>query len=213
VNTSAVRWLAWRWLRRRWVAVLPLALLVAAGSAATMVAASAAHRTATAYGDYLDRAEVGDVVLNPSTVTIVADELIRGHPSVARATSHSGLSTTNDDGQPRTRRELDSYGADQLVLVQGSADGEFTEMNRPAVHAGRMPTGTNEAALTVDTVAATGLGVGDVIPLAFWETGLATEFFADDLDAYLAEVVEPLGVEQVDDRHYVRPFSSELPQG
>ena len=60
-----IRWLTGRWIRKRWAAVLPFLLLVAVGTAGTVVTVGAGFRTARAYSEYLERADVGDVVVNP----------------------------------------------------------------------------------------------------------------------------------------------------
>ena len=65
----ATRWLAVRWLRRRVLAVVPLAVILAAGVTGTMLALAASQRTADAYGAYQGRADIGDVVINPSWAT------------------------------------------------------------------------------------------------------------------------------------------------
>jgi hypothetical protein len=48
------------------VALSALALIVALGGTGAFVAAGAADRSASAYGRYLARADVSDVVINPS---------------------------------------------------------------------------------------------------------------------------------------------------
>ena len=194
---GALAWLGGRWIRRRWLALLPLLLVVAVGTAAAMIALGAADRTRTAYPDYLQRAEVGDVVLNPSLSTNEIDEVIRNLPGVEAVTSSSLFSVTDDDGQPRTRQEVESSGSG-FTFVIGSSDGRFLEMDRPAVQAGRMPTGASEAAITVDAAKAMGLKVGDVMPLSFWQTGLADGLAGEELATYEAEEIEPIGVEKVE---------------
>ena len=194
---GALAWLGGRWIRRRWLALLPLLLVVAVGTAAAMIALGAADRTRTAYPDYLQRAEVGDVVLNPSLSTNEIDEVIRNLPGVEAVTSSSLFSVTDDDGQPRTRQEVESSGS-AFTFVIGSSDGRFLEMDRPAVQAGRMPTGASEAAITVDAAKALGLKVGDVMPLSFWQPGLPDGLAGEELERYGAEEIEPIGVERVE---------------
>ena len=63
---AATGWVARRWFRRRAVAMIPFTLLVVIGTTGTLVALGAADRTASAYGEYLERADVGDLVLNPT---------------------------------------------------------------------------------------------------------------------------------------------------
>jgi hypothetical protein len=61
-------------------------------------------------------------------------------------------------------------------------------MDRPAVAAGRMPVGDNEAVVSVDLADARGIEVGDPIPLTFTSR-------RDDMLAQRADVVTPVGVE------------------
>ncbi len=189
----ATRWLAAAWLRRRWVAMVPAMLIVAVGTTGTVVALTAAHRTSDAYRAYLDRADVGDVVINPSTNTREIEEAIRTLPGVEQVTSDALFFVTNDDGAPRRRAELgDGSGA----VVRGSPDGRYADMDRPAVQSGRLPTGPSEAAVSVEMAEAFDLAVGDVEPLAFWRAvpDLAE---GDRIAALLDEVAEPIGVEEV----------------
>lgn len=212
----AARWLAERWLRRRWTAALPLALVVAVGTAGTVVAVSASERTRHAYREYLERAEVSDVVINPSVADQGIDSVIRSLPGVEEATTSVLLRVTNDDGAPRPRWQLDAPDqtvrrvdpddpsgpflerqVDELLapFVQGSSDGRWRTMDRPALRSGRLPTGPSEAVLSVEMARATGLEVGDVLPVAFWPSEVPP---LDDLEAFYAEEVEPLGREQVE---------------
>ena len=190
----ATRWLAAAWLRRRWVAMVPAILIVAIGTTGTVVALTTAHRTSDAYRAYLDRADVGDVVINPSTNTREIEEAIRTLPGVEQVTSDALFFVTNDDGAPRSRAELGEGGSE--VVVRGSPDGRYADMDRPAVQSGRLPTGPSEAAVSVEMAEALDLAVGDVEPLAFWR---AVPDLAEGarIAALLDEVAEPIGVEDV----------------
>ncbi len=190
----ATRWLAAAWLRRRWVAMVPAILIVAIGTTGTVVALTTAHRTSDAYHAYLDRADVGDVVINPSTNTREIEEAIRTLPGVEQVTSDALFFVTNDDGAPRSRAELGEGGSE--VVVRGSPDGRYADMDRPAVQSGRLPTGPSEAAVSVEMAEALDLAVGDVEPLAFWR---AVPDLAEGarIAALLDEVAEPIGVEDV----------------
>ncbi|MGI9028505.1 MAG: hypothetical protein ACR2HP_00745 [Ilumatobacteraceae bacterium] len=157
---TGVGWLSTRWLRRRWPAMIPIALIVAAGTTGTAIALSTAERTADAYDDYRRRSEVGDVVINPDTNTAQIDEVIRTLPGVERVTMDPYFVTTLDDGRPRPRAEVGYVGGSEII-VHGSSDGRYTEMDRPAVQSGRMPANAIEAAITVDTAVSQGLGIGD----------------------------------------------------
>lgn len=160
---TATRWLIGCHLRRRWVALVPIALIVALGATGTFVAAGAAHRTARAYARYLDRAEVGDVVLL-STAEI--DKVIRNLPGVRSVTTDALFFAGIDDGTPRTRCELGASA--QTPQVRGSVDGRYTRMDRPALAEGRFPAGPDEALVSVELADARGVEVGDVVPLSLW---------------------------------------------
>lgn len=193
---SGAWWLSTRWLRRRALATVPILLIVAAGTAGASIALSTADRTANTYGDYLRRADVGDVVINPSVSTREIDQVIRTLPGVEQVTSDTVFVTTLDDGRPRTREDIESTGLD--LFVHGSTDGRFTEMDRPAVQAGRMPTGDGEAVLNVDGAAAQQLAIGDRVSIAFWQPGLSDEGPGPAQTEYAREVIDPIGVEEVE---------------
>jgi hypothetical protein len=190
----------------------PFTLLVVVGGTATLVAIGAADRNAGAYGEYFEQAEVGDLVINPATYTREVDQLIRALPGVERVTSWAFFNTTFDDGTPRPMSEVDSPTG-PAVFVYGSLDGRSTEMDRPALRAGRLPTGTGEAIVSTDLADAEGIEVGDVVPVSFWHPtsdllprGLPTERGEDP-------IVEPIGVERLEVAG-IGTFSNEvLPDG
>ena len=187
---AATGWVARRWFRRRAVAMLPFTLLVVIGTTGTLVALGAADRTANAYGEYIERADVGDLVLNPTVHTTEVEEIIASLPGVVRVTSSSYFNTTIDDGTSRTRREVEA-DTDPVIFVHGSVDGRFIEMDRPALRAGRLPTGPREALVSTEVADAEDLDIGDVVPVAFW--------WACDLTGLCEyeEVVAPIGVEHL----------------
>ncbi len=191
---AATGWVARRWFRRRAVAMVPLAALVVLGTTCTLVALGAADRTAGAYGEYLERAEVGDVVLNPSTYTAEIDRVIRNLPGVERVTSDGMFTATLDDGAARPPDEIEG-GSGPVVFVHGSADGRFAEMDRPALRSGRLPTGIAEALVSTEVAEAMDVAVGDIVPVAFWwpcPGDILPELCQPD------ELVEPIGVERVE---------------
>ena len=189
-------WLAQRWLRQRWVAMLPLFVVVLVGVAGTVLAVDAAAQTSTAYRRYLERANVGDVVLNPSVKTTEVDAVIRDLPGVVEVTTDTFFTVTDDDGQPRALSELESDGA--VALLWGSHDGRYTAMDRPVVEAGRLPTGEREVVVNQALADAEGLAIGDVVPLAFWPSVLDDGLTAAQVERMQNEVFAPIGVEQVE---------------
>ncbi len=193
---SVTAWLTWKWARERWLAAIPIALAVAAGVAGTMISATAAQRTSSAYADYRARAAVGDLVINPSISTKEIADVIRALPAVEHVTSDALFLTTFDEGAPRTRPEVESGPGSETYII-GSHDGRYVEMDRPILRSGRMPTGPQEAVVTVETERAHGFHVGDVVPLAFWQVSVPDGLEGEALARYDTETVAPLGVEHV----------------
>jgi hypothetical protein len=174
------RWLIGRRLRSGWWSLLPLSLLVALGSLATFVAIGTAQRTRDAYPDYLRRAAVGDLVINPSLVTADIDRVIRDLPGVRQVTT-DGLFLASSGPEE---------GADQFTQLRGSPDGRFVDMDRPAVAQGRLPTGRSEAFVSRDLARRHHLEIGDVLPLSFYNP-------RDELEPEPPEQPTSVGSEQV----------------
>ncbi len=162
-----------------------LTLIMALGLGTALAAFASAWRTQHAYPDYLRRAEVGEVVVNPTLTTDRTEEIIRTTPGVIDVASDSMLVATADDGAPRTQAELD---ADRPtgVLVRVSADGRYERQDRPIVHRGRMVRTGHEAFLNQEAAQALDINVGDELPLSFWRSG-----FTDTTDRHA--VTEPIG--------------------
>ena len=191
-------WLIRRHLRQRRLALVPVGLVVALGATAALAAAGAADRTAGAYDRYLDRADVGDVVVNPSLATRQIDEVIRDLPGVRSVTSDAFLFAGIDrsGGEPRTAQELDDM---PLQQVRGSTDGRYVAMDRPAMDAGRLPTGRDEVLVSKELAEAEGVGVGDTLPVSFWGRRPGSDLHpalveGDDVATVL---FAPLGVEHL----------------
>jgi hypothetical protein len=164
---TAVWWLTRRQVRRQWAATLSVALIVALGGGGTLLAIESAERTSTAFPRYLERADVGDLLINPSLFTAEIDEVIRGLPGVRTVTSDRlFMAAIDHEGTPM--RYSESPATNTLEAVFGSVDGRYTAMDRLAYREGRAPTGSGEAAVSVELAAARGLEVGDVVPVSFW---------------------------------------------
>jgi hypothetical protein len=185
---NGTRWLLRYQLRRRWAAIAVLAVMVALGTGGAFISLGAAQRTKDAYTDHLRRADVGDVVMNPSLATTDSDDLIRSLPGVRRVTRDVLLDATMDDGHTRTRLELDT--GDAFVEVRGSSDGRYTRMDRPAFAEGRAIRRADETLVTKDLARSYDVHVGDVIPVAFWDSH-------DDSFEPLETVMDPVGVEHL----------------
>jgi hypothetical protein len=189
---AATSWLIRRRLHRRWLAMVPLALIVAAGATGAFVALGAAERTATAYSRYSHDANVGDLLINPSAPTLEIDRAIRSLPGVRAVSTYSLFNVGPGDTTSRTLAELTAdQGAGEVI---GSVDGRFAAMDRPALAAGRLPTGPNEAVIDHETADAQRWRIGDVVPVSFWSSadGLAAQ---DNPDP--ATVVTAAGVERL----------------
>lgn len=146
----------------------PLALVVALGATGAFVGLGAAERTTTAYERYLDRAEVGDLQVNPGLSTAEIDRVVRGLPGVRAATRDAVFLAGIGEGRPRTSQEVRALATVDQVL--GSTDGRTRTMDRPALDAGRLPTGRREALVSVELARARRIEVGDVVPVSFWDT-------------------------------------------
>lgn len=185
---NGTAWLLRRQIRRRWAGIAALALIVTVGAGGAFVALGASQRTKDAYATYVREAEVGDVVMNPSLATTDSDALIRGLPGVRNVTRDVLLDASMDDGHTRTRLELDT--GDAFVEVRGSSDGRYTRMDRPAFAEGRAIRHADEALVTEDLAQGYDVQVGDVVPVAFWDSH-------DDSFEPLETVMDPVGVEHL----------------
>jgi predicted lysophospholipase L1 biosynthesis ABC-type transport system permease subunit len=144
-------------VRRNLAVLAAIAVVLALGLGSGLAGTEIADRTERAYPDYLRRAAVGDLVVNPSLDTTDAEEMMRTLPGVTSVASDSLLTVAvNDD-------ESDNY-----LSARVSADGRYTTQDRPVVHEGRMIRSGAEAFLSRETAADFGVAVGDRIKVAFY---------------------------------------------
>ena len=184
----ATGWLVRRRLRRRWPALLAVAAVVALGFGGALVALGAAIRTDGAYAAYLERADVGDVVINPSLFDREVDAAFREAPGV-RAVTHDAMFLAGiDDGHPWTRAEFEADPS--TILIRGSPDGRRIDMDRPAISEGRPIAARDEVLVTREVAEARGLAPGDRLQISFWNS-------SQDLLAELDDTVRPIAVEDV----------------
>ncbi|MCU1427279.1 MAG: hypothetical protein JWL83_1279 [Actinomycetia bacterium] len=159
-------------LRASRVAFGVLAVVIALGLGVGMAALAAAYRTQHAYPDYVHRANVADLVINPSLLTADVDAVLRSLPYVRHVSSDSLFSFAIDDGHPRLISDLARSSDPSEGL--GSIDGRYVNADRPIVTEGRVPTDRKEVFVTVGfrPRLERGLGrrvhVGDHIPMSFW---------------------------------------------
>jgi len=162
-------------LRHRLAGVVALALCVALGLGAALGAFIAADRTEHAYGEYVDRARVTDLVYNPSLDTSVMADAVRRLPHVTHVATDVLLYAGVDDGKEHTIGEL--VRDQQAGEVRGSPDSRFRAVDRPIVDEGRAPTGRNEVFVTIEARRRLErrlghpLHVGDRIPLGVYWSG------------------------------------------
>ena len=157
--------------------------MVTLGMGTALASFSIAWRTEHAYPNHLRRAEVSELVVNPSLHTDRIDEIVASTPGVLDTVSDALFLATPDVGKPRARMDVEN----SLLQFRASRDGRYQDRDRPVVHRGRMIRGAGEAFLSLGAAQALGLGVGDNMPVAFWTT-TPNE---DELDP--AEIVEPIG--------------------
>jgi hypothetical protein len=160
---AADRWLIRRRLRARGPSTLALASVVALTSTVAFLAIGTAQRTRDAYPHFLRQSRTGDLVINPSVVTADIDQAIRALPGVEEVTTDSFFL-----GQSlKPSLADDPSGLADFLQVRGSMDGRYDRMDRPALSAGRLPTGQSEALISSSVAKATDLGLGDTVELAF----------------------------------------------
>ena len=154
------------------------------------------RRRPTAYRRYLERANVGDVVLNPSVKTTEVDAVIRDLPGVVEVTTDTFFTVTDDDGRPRKLSEFDDAGVGPHVRLPRRplhGDGPARRRGRTAADRCSSEVGVNQA-----TADAEGLAIGDVVPLAFWPSVLDDGLTPQQVEDLQDEVFAPIGVEQVE---------------
>jgi ABC-type lipoprotein release transport system permease subunit len=180
----AVLWVA-RWYgRRRWAALLPFVLVLTAGLAGALVAVTTAARTDRAWDRYVARAEVGDLIVNPSIQTVEIGAVIRDLPGVTNVVTDDllyaavGRYSSVDDA---------IHAEAAFVRVGGSRDGRFVDSDRLALREGRAPTGTNEVALSATVADALGIELGDELPFTFAS-------IADDVRAIYLDEQPTIGI-------------------
>ena len=162
---GAVGWLIRARLRERSAALAVIGLVAALGATGTLVAMGAADRTANAYSRYRERANVGDVTINPSLISRDIDRAVRTLPGVESVTSAALFAAADPEARPAT--DPASAAEQESVQLLGSADGRYIDMDRPTLVNGRLPTGRNEALVNVEYAHAKHMHVGDVFRLGF----------------------------------------------
>jgi len=171
--------------RHRLAGLAGIAVVVAVGMGVSLAAFEVAARTEGAFPSYLERANVGELVVNPSLSDARAAELITTTPGVTGYATDDLLVAGIDPERPITQAELDTAG----VQVRMSSDGRYLEQDRPVVEEGRMLRDGPEVFLNRDAAEELGLEVGAEITLAFFRPSFNTPGVGPAQD----DVVEPSG--------------------
>jgi len=182
-------------LRRQLGAFLGLVVVVALGGGVALGAAIAAHRTETAYRDYVVRSKVAELVINPSVSSVAMAEAIQGFDGVEQVHTSSLLAALTGRIDSGVLAELGS--TEQWLQVLGSPDGRFVDVDQPAVASGRLPTGDHELFVSDETrghleeSVGHPLAVGDTVDLSFFWSGL----FFGEVD--YSATVSSIGIESL----------------
>ncbi|HEY7628910.1 MAG TPA: hypothetical protein VH761_17700, partial [Ilumatobacteraceae bacterium] len=164
--------LASRELRPPRSTLVGLTLVIALGGGTAIGAAVAAYRTDHAYADYVERAEVGEVVINPGVWSTAIDDAIRHFDGVESVHSHALLLASAADTEPMTLAQVSEV--ETWVQAVGSIDGRYVAADRPTISSGGLPEGTHEVFVSdgyrqvLEQIEGRRLDVGDVIDVAFW---------------------------------------------
>ncbi len=105
------------------------------------------------------------MTINPSLISRDIDHVIRTLPGVESVTSAALFAAGDPDEDPG--KDPEAIVKSEAVQVLGSPDGRYVDMDRPALAAGRLPTGRNEALVNVEYAGEKNIHVGDVLKLAF----------------------------------------------
>lgn len=149
---------------RRGAALFGLAAVVALGLGVAIASLEAAARTEQAYPDYLRRADVGELVVNPSLITKRAEEIISSTPGVLGYVSDSLLNAGDDSEQPTAEATM----ANAATQLRMSTDGRYITHDRPVIREGRMIRSGPEAFVNAEMADGLGLRIGSTLPLAFY---------------------------------------------
>ena len=151
---------------------------IALGGGAALGAAVAAHRTDHAYGDYVEDAEVAELVVNPSLRSEDMDEAIRGFDGVESVHVDTLLlaSVARHRVRPRSRTAA-ARGRVAADPGLASTVATSTSTGRPSPRAASRPASerSSSAATTapeLERVQGRPLEVGDTIDIGFFWAGI-----------------------------------------
>ena len=184
-------------LRANRRAILGLALIVALAGGLSLTTLAAARRTASAFPRYLDASDASDIgvglfpeseAVTPQSFLADTDPILaaaREIPGVEKDASHLGLNTMylGDDGRA-------SANTPETI---GSLDGRYTQTDRVALQAGRLPDPdrVDEVLVNPDATELYGMRLGSTHELVITEGDDEVE------DPAQAEVVDSVRVRVV----------------
>ena len=165
-------------LRRRWGGLLALVVLIALVGGLAMASIAGARRTESSYPTFLastnpSNLSLGTALANPalgytSGYNRATIKRIAALPGVTRAESYvePTASPLEPDGKPIPALT----SAYVTINIYGSVDGQFFNMDRVSVVAGRMsdPSNPNEIVATAAAARALGLRLGQSVPWGFF---------------------------------------------
>ncbi len=188
-------------LRRRLPSYLVLALVVALGIGVSIGSLVLAHRTDHAYGDYVARAHVNQLVINPSLASEDMEAAIRSFDGVRSVHSNDLILAVFDHLDGGILQELATEERTANLQVLGSPDGRFTDVDQPTVVRGRLPTGDHEIFVSADYLAefeelvGRPIDVGSVIDTGFIEARFGGPSLDPDDPIDPNQFVRPMAVE------------------
>ncbi|MET0825310.1 MAG: hypothetical protein ABWZ89_02220, partial [Acidimicrobiales bacterium] len=148
-------------VRRGFGGLVAIVVVATLGLGAALTSIEAAERTRSAYPDYLERADVADLVVNPVLANPRTEELIETTPGVRRVVSDSLL---NAGPMPYPGDRVGNF-----LQTRMSQDGRYLDQDRPVVRDGRMiGRSGQEAFLDVEGAEFLGVEVGDEMTLGFF---------------------------------------------
>lgn len=152
-------------MRGRYRSHVALIALLALGLGTALASFTAAWRTDHAYTDYLRRANVNPLVINPLLVTDRLLELVRTTPGVESVSMSRFLTFDTADLDPA---KVEEFGAS--TESQGIQDGRYLDVDRPVIVDGRMLAAEDEIFLDKGAANAYDLHIGDQLSLTMMPT-------------------------------------------
>jgi hypothetical protein len=149
-------------MRGRWRSHITLFALLTVGFGTALASFTAAWRTDHAYTDYLSRANVNQLVINPLIITDRLLEVVRSTPGVESMSMGRLLNLETDDIDPAKQEEFESS-----TQSLGSVGGRYIDVDRPTVTEGRILAAADEIFVNRGAADVYDLHVGDELSVTF----------------------------------------------